>query len=1218
MDSASAMLTAVAVKRVTVSRWFYFGLALFVAITASVIAFRQTLRSDPLNPPQFLSVDWWKYPLEVNAIRRVTLISSNIRDITVAPNTNTLWIAGQGGLLASSADGGQTWQMHEILDLAKSTTRPPAPSVTPSPSFGSTPATKSDNFPSAVPGPNPPPQFSASPAATRTPSSDKQASVEEKDDYRLAAVAPAEKTPSKNSQVKPSTQTQGPIQNTVPQTPQTPTPAPRRSPTSTPAPQHTVAPSPIPQATAAPTTPPQTTVAPTTTPQPILTPSPAPTSTPLSALESSGRIYPDLEAITFYDSQRGCAVGLNGTHVWTTDGGNTWGAQSSFDLPFIAVRFDSADQVTALARTGVFCTISEFPIGGGIKSKPISDEFESAFLVTGAESWGYTGSAILRARPFATGWTKTDATPPVFIPLETGLGHIGWAGFRGRLAKIRMLNQRPADPPSVPPNVKSILFPRNDSEAWAVGSEGTIMASTDAGKSWHTLAIASSPDLKKRREEAGNHHRFPAPWYYLACLLSLGLCLPGLRRPSNVLVEGTVADILASDRPIEPGEPDPLQFNAIALALSRFLRNSNTTPPLSIAITGEWGTGKSSLMNLLRGDLRARGFRPVWFNPWHHQKEEHLLAALLENIQAQAIPALFSFQGFCYRAFLVWFRARRYWRVSLFLAVLLAAFAGYFAAEPGRMEHVAAELRGFTTSIGEFISERLKKSEPPKSVVKSSAAPETSSAAKAAEKPAALTTAALQIIGDIFMPEANRPPGADQSHAPAAIVFVTSLIGALVALVKALRSFGVNPSSLLATSSDRPRLRDLKAETSFRYKFAREFADVTRALRGYDHRTMLILIDDLDRCRPESVVEMLEAVNFLITCGDCFIVLGMARERVERCVGLAFKDMAEEVFGGAVGDNVAKQDEERKKRRAEYARQYLEKLINIEVPVPAATSEQSRELLARDEEAGVRQRARKLRFAKARRAALLGAMTLLLIGAAFFAGKVFFPNRAVLTAITTAPPSEEAQNVTPPEPRADGSTPLPTSAPATLDSAVPGSTGAWALAPLIALLVAAGIWSAFLVPANMVYDSAEFTKALRLWQPIISRKRNTPRSLKRFLNRVRYLAMKQRSAEPVRTRWQAFWVRLRAWFGRAQEEPPPAEGDIKEGVLVGLCACKYLFPEKTIESAMLRVQQELTEDQEDLSPPEQELLDYLKSGFVLPATAAAAEFEKLHAGLHVY
>ncbi|HKP05148.1 MAG TPA: P-loop NTPase fold protein [Chthoniobacterales bacterium] len=1096
----------------------YFLLAAVLAITASVVAFQQQPRPDPLSAPLPFTWAWWRHPIETNAIRRLTFISSNIQDITLVPDTKTLWIVGSRGLLASSKDGGLTWEKREINAIM-----PPSTGVT-----NNEPLLQKDSTPSP-------------------------------------SIAPGPIHPDSSGDLI----RQGPAGN--------------------------------------------------------LPPSPSPTVTPGPQLDSTNVIvFPDLTAISFYDKEHGAAVGREGAIARTTDGGRTWQFEPSrIYLDFLAVSFDSHRRLVALAKNGDFYKSER---SGDLtmmyKSAAPRPSVQSAFLFTTMEAWAWGSNSVLyrvnESSPKWGDWEAKKTVPPFFIPIE-GLGHIAWIGPSTKPVKMRMLDRRPADAPTLPDErIKSILFTGNDHDAWAVGDEGIIYATNDAGKSWRPLALTPSLELKKQWQQAGNHSRFPAPWYYVACLVCLGLCVPVLRRSPEIKEQSSVADTLASDRPIEPGEPAPLQFNAVALGLSRFLRNANTTPPLSIAITGEWGTGKSSLMNLLRGDLRARGFRPVWFNPWHHQKEEHLLAALLENIQAQAIPALFSIQGFCYRASLIWFRARRYWRISLFLGVLLAGFAGYFAAEPSRMERVARELRGFTTSIGDFIGDRLKKSEPSKSV-KSSAGPDTNSpVAKAAEKPATFTTAALQMLGDVLMPDASRTNPEDQSHGPAALVFVTSLIGAVVALVKSLRSFGVNPSSLLATSSHRPRLRDLKAETSFRYKFARQFADVTRALRAFHRRTMLILIDDLDRCHPDSVVEMLEAVNFLITCGDCFIVIGMARERVEQCVGLAFKDMAEEVFGQGTG-TTDQQEEERKRRRAEYAQQYLEKLINIEVPVPEATSEQSRELLARDEEAGVRQRARKLRYTEVRRAALLGMTALFLIGAAFFAGKILFPNRGITAAITTSFSSGEGENVTPSQAPADVRTvPASTSAAATLDSAMPDITSSRVLWPLIALLLAAGVWSELLVPANVVYDSAEFTKALRLWQPIISRKRNTPRSLKRFLNRVRYLAMKQRGAEPVRTRWQAFLAKYFPRLATPEETPTVVDNHIDEGILVGLCACKYLYPDQDIKAARQSVKNVLMGELGDLSDAEESLLNYLKGEFAAPAQLGSAEFEKLHAGLHVY
>ncbi|MFT6387379.1 MAG: hypothetical protein ACJAUP_000750 [Cellvibrionaceae bacterium] len=76
----------------------------------------------------------------------------------------------------------------------------------------------------------------------------------------------------------------------------------------------------------------------------------------------------------------------------------------------------------------------------------------------------------------------------------------------------------------------------------------------------------------------------------------------------------TVSDFLASDRRLEPGDPDPLNFNTIALGLSRFMCNPATKPPLTVAITSALGSGKSSLMDLLYHDLKIYGFTPVCFN----------------------------------------------------------------------------------------------------------------------------------------------------------------------------------------------------------------------------------------------------------------------------------------------------------------------------------------------------------------------------------------------------------------------------------------------------------------------------------------------------------------------------------------------------------------------------------------------------------------------------
>jgi len=110
---------------------------------------------------------------------------------------------------------------------------------------------------------------------------------------------------------------------------------------------------------------------------------------------------------------------------------------------------------------------------------------------------------------------------------------------------------------------------------------------------------------------------------------------PAFRRARCGVTNGSVADLLVTDRPLQAGNPDYMDFGRRASQLSRFLRHERTEMPVTLAISAEWGRGKSSSMNLLAEDLAANGFRPVWFNAWHHQKEGHLLASLLRTIQKQ-------------------------------------------------------------------------------------------------------------------------------------------------------------------------------------------------------------------------------------------------------------------------------------------------------------------------------------------------------------------------------------------------------------------------------------------------------------------------------------------------------------------------------------------------------------------------------------------------------
>ena len=105
---------------------------------------------------------------------------------------------------------------------------------------------------------------------------------------------------------------------------------------------------------------------------------------------------------------------------------------------------------------------------------------------------------------------------------------------------------------------------------------------------------------------------------------------------------------------------------------------------------------------------------------------------------------------------------------------------------------------------------------------------------------------------------------------------------------------------------------------------------------------MVIVIDDLDRCRSELILDMMEAVNFLVSSGSCFVIFGMATERVQAALALSFDKIAIEtedlINAGAPPAEEGEKETTNRRARRKYARHYLEKLVNLEILVPSVSN----------------------------------------------------------------------------------------------------------------------------------------------------------------------------------------------------------------------------------------------------------------------------------------
>jgi len=690
-------------------------------------------------------------------------------------------------------------------------------------------------------------------------------------------------------------------------------------------------------------------------------------------------------------------------------------------------------------------------------------------------------------------------------------------------------------------NLRSLYFQPDGEIGWASsgwddgneeGDRPVVLQTLDGGATWQRLP----------------YRHLPAPWLFLALpavvLTGYRTVTAWLEARATPQRRASVADEAASDAPIGWEDKDALGLQAIARALSKFVRNRNTKPPLTFAVAGPWGTGKSSLMNLVAEDLRTFGTRPVWFNAWHHQKEEHLLAALLEAIRSQAIPTWWRWSGLSFRLRLLWRRVRSDLQSALavgFLAVVVAVALQLILEldDVRRLLEAAAESTFGEWLTGEFLGQ-------------------------------------LTALGS----------------------FGAGLYAVAVALLK-LRVITLNPAQLMASLRDRSRISDLRDQLGFRHRFDREFNTVCHALRTRRTAGMVILIDDLDRCQPDNVLAILEAVNYLATAGPCFIFLGIDTEKVTSSVAHGFKDSILVLPNGRSEAEAERALEPDAVALATFAHAYLEKLINITVPIPTATDRTSAALLdvpweegaeaagqgaadgAADRPASVDGKANALPLspwpARVRRlvhdaydvgtglAALALAIFVAAGGVVQRVGERWpvAPTQTTGSATAAAAAAPAAQ---PPAPAAaiSGGPAAPAAGEEAAVATAPTVTAAEItvhpllpytpfLLPAMALVLV-GFWVAgrlLAVREVVVEDSADFRQALRIFNKTIFAASPTPRGVKRFENRLRYFAMRSRGDDRPPDWIDHLFGRLGQ---RVRKEEQREEVDIPEPTLVALGA----------------------------------------------------------------
>jgi hypothetical protein len=316
---------------------------------------------------------------------------------------------------------------------------------------------------------------------------------------------------------------------------------------------------------------------------------------------------------------------------------------------------------------------------------------------------------------------------------------------------------------------------------------------------------------------------------------------------------------LSSDR---PSHDDRLDVQRYADALAQFLLHPGTTP-LTVAIHGPWGKGKSSFMQLLHLSLLSHSAEAALHKP--------LLGVTLGADGQPRRPGSLgrrdwrrTLGAIRRKVVAVQFNAWRFQDSTQIWAGLASTItSGLEAALPRRRRLLTPVAYAWRSRKAQLVAELL------------------------------LPTAAAVLV--LVLAAVGIPPLRDWLDQQLDSSALARLLGGVVPVAGALvASFWLvwsRARQVLQPVSERVltyvRRPDYREQMGYQHRVLDDLRFVTGRLprdrskrSGQDKPRIFVFIDDLDRCSTEKIVEVLQAINLLLGESEFYVVLGIHTQMV--------------------------------------------------------------------------------------------------------------------------------------------------------------------------------------------------------------------------------------------------------------------------------------------------------------------------------------------------
>lgn len=340
---------------------------------------------------------------------------------------------------------------------------------------------------------------------------------------------------------------------------------------------------------------------------------------------------------------------------------------------------------------------------------------------------------------------------------------------------------------------------------------------------------------------------------------------------------------LYADKPLEPGNQDALGFGAYADALALLMDWKDTSTPLTIAINGPWGSGKTSLAKMAEARLPIGSDWDAphvicWFDAWANDDAPHLGGAFAAAVAKAVNKQRWWWVRLAMPLPSVMLSPEQRWRRGLWLGVVAVVLAAAAVFWPTGGSLLAPFMHAGNTVSG-----------------------------------------------------LGHGAAAARVAVPLLVVAVIVLAQRLAPSIQGVARWIDNPGSEAARGSMQDANRQLRRL-------------IDQALRG--KRRLMIFVDNLERCRPPRAVEVCEVVSQLIGHPEVVTVLIGDMDTIALSAEIKYAAL-ESLFPGTTGTpgQGGTPGTVGGKPAGAYGRAYLEKLIQIQLRLPPPLLKDLRKML---------------------------------------------------------------------------------------------------------------------------------------------------------------------------------------------------------------------------------------------------------------------------------